>query len=272
MKHKAWSYAFFSTGKNVAEILLVIFLVLGLHWAWQGRLLPVLGAQALLGIISIFMLFRWKFVANSINWKHVKQIAWISSPFIFERLSIFVLNNSDRYFIEKFDLQGTHGVGLYSAGAQVASIINLVILSINSAYLPYLFQHISANNKPKAKRGTALYIACAGLMVVGVLLVIPLLFHYVIGKQFSEGSEYAYYLTGGNFMWAVYNAFIGYLLFYGKNRTIFFISLAGMIFSITMNFILVPRYGAYGAAITSITTYSFMAVICFSAAWKYFKS
>ncbi len=222
-------------------MLLIILLVIGLHWSWQGRLLPVVGAQALLGVVSIFMLHQWRFISNTINWKHVKHIAWISLPFIFERLSIFVLNNSDRYFIEKFDLQETHGVGLYSAGAQVASIINLIILSINSAYLPYLFQHISANNKARAKRGTALYIACAGVMVIGVLVIIPLLFKFVIGKQFSEGSMYAYYLTGGNFMWAIYNAFMGYLLFYGKNRTIFYISLAGMIFSITMNFILVPE-------------------------------
>jgi O-antigen/teichoic acid export membrane protein len=272
MKHKAWSFAFFSTGKNIAETVLTILLVIGLHWAWQGRLFSAVAAPAMLGIVSIFILYKWQFIGNSVNWTHVKQIAWISSPFIFERLSIFVLNNSDRYFIDRYDLNGTHGVGLYSAGAQVASIINLVILSINSAYLPYLFQHISANNKAKAKRGTGLYIIGAAVMVGAVFLGIPILFKYFIGKQFSDGSIYAYYLSGGNFMWAIYNAFVGYLLFYGKNRAIFYISLAGMIISLVLNYILVPRYGAYGAAITSIATYSFMAVICFRAAWKYFKS
>jgi O-antigen/teichoic acid export membrane protein len=72
-------------------------------------------------------------------------------------------------------------------------------------------------------------------------------------------------------MWGIYNAFLPYLLFHGKNRLILCLSLAGMIVSIVVNFFMVPGYGAYGAALTSIVTYTFMALLSIIYSWKYFK-
>jgi O-antigen/teichoic acid export membrane protein len=271
MKNNPWGFALFSTGKNLTEILLTIGLVIGLHWAWQGRLLPAAVAPVLFGILSIYILNRWHFLIKKIEWKQVQRIAWVSVPFIFDRLAVFVLGNSDKYFIDKYDLKGTDKVGLYSVGAQIAGIVFLVILSMNSAYQPYLFKNLAAGNKEKVKKGTWLYILAIALIVAGLFLGIPLLFHFFIGEKFHGAQVFAYYLTGGYFMWGVYNAFLGYLLFHGKNRMVLYLSLAGMIVSILLNFYMVPHYGAYGAAITSIVTYTFMAVLSILFAWKYFR-
>jgi O-antigen/teichoic acid export membrane protein len=272
MKNRPWWFAWFCTGRNIFEITLTLILVVGLHWAWQGRLLSAAVAPTLMGIISIYIVSKWQFISKSINWKQGARIAWVCIPFVFERLTIFVLGNSDKYFIDKFDLSGTEQVGLYSVGAQIASIINLVILSMNSAYLPYLYQNLADGHKERAKKGTGLYVIGAALMVGVLFLIIPLIFNFFIGHRFSQGRVFAYYLCSGSFMWAIYNAFLGYLLFHGKNRQIFFIALTGMLVSVLMNFILVPRYGAYGAAVTNIITYTFMAVISIRMSWRYFKS
>ncbi|MDP4261656.1 MAG: MATE family efflux transporter [Bacteroidota bacterium] len=271
MKNQPWGFAFFSLGRNVTEIILTIILVIGLQMTWRGRLLSATIAPAMLGLLSIYILNRWQFITRRIDWKQAWRIIWISAPFIFERLSVFVLGNSDKYFIDKFDLRGTDQVGLYSVAAQIASIIFLVILSMNSAYQPYLFQNLAANNREKVKKITWMYIGAAAIVVIGLFISIPILFHFFIGRRFWGAKIYAYYLSGGYFMWAVYNAFLGYLLFHGKNRLILYISISGMAVSVLLNFYMVPHYGAFGAAITSITTYTFLAAICIAAAWKYFK-
>jgi O-antigen/teichoic acid export membrane protein len=272
MKNKPWSFALFSTGKNLVEILLTIGLVIGLNWAWEGRVLSAALAPMLIGFVSIYLLTRWRLFTKMINWSQVRGIAWVSMPFIFERLTVFVLGNSDKYFIDKFDLKGTEQVGLYSVGAQIASIIFLVILSMNSAYQPYLFANIASGNKAKFKRATGLYILAATCIVGALFLGIPLLFSWFISARFSGAQQFAYYLSGGYFMWAVYNAFLGYLLFHAKNRLVLYISFCGMLFSVLCNFYMVPHFGALGAAITSILTYTFLAVTCLAFAWKYFKS
>jgi O-antigen/teichoic acid export membrane protein len=272
MKNKPWNFALFSTGKNIVEIVFTIGLVIGLGWAWEGRLLSAAVAPVLMGIFSIYILSRWHLFTNKISWSQVRGIAWVSLPFIFERLSVFVLGNSDKYFIDKFDLKGTEQVGLYSVGAQIASIIFLVILSMNSAYQPYLFQSIASGNKSRVKRATGLYILAAAVIVGALFIGIPILFNWFINVRFKGAQVFAYYLSGGYFMWAIYNAFLGYLLFHAKNRLILYISLSGMLVSVISNFYMVPHYGALGAAITSILTYTFLAVTCMGFAWKYFKS
>lgn len=269
-KNQPFKFAFFSVGKNVIEITLTIILVIGLHYTWKGRLLSAALAPALVGVISIYIFYRWKLITRNIEWEKVKQIFLLSSPFIFERLAVFVLGYSDKYFIEHFDMNGTREVGLYGLGSQVASIIYIVIMSMNSAYHPHLFKKISEGFNGKFHKTTGWYIAACAVVIAGVFIVIPFLFHFFIGHDFHDAQPYAYALGGGYFMWGVYNAFLGYLLYLQKNRQIFYISLAGMITSLTINSFAVPRFGAMGAAVTSGITYSLMAATCFLYARKYF--
>jgi O-antigen/teichoic acid export membrane protein len=271
IRNRPWGFVVFSLGKNVTEILLTIGLVIGLHWAWEGRLLAAILSPVALGLFSIYLFYSWRFIARKIDWKQVQRIAWVSVPFIFERLTIFVLANSDKYFIDKFDSKSTDQVGLYSVGAQIATIIGLIVLSLNSAYQPYIFQNLAKGNIGKAKKGTWMYIGGAGLLVGLVFLAIPFIFRFFIGDQFEGASIFAYYLCGGYFMWGVYNAFLAYLLFHGQNRLILYLSLAGMLTSILLNFIMVPRYGAYGAAVTSILAYTFLALLSIIYSRRYLR-
>ncbi len=269
-KNKPLQFAFFSVGKTLAEISLTVGLVIGLHWAWQGRLFSAAAAPVLLGIISIYLFKRWGLLSRKINWSITRRIFLLSLPFVFERLTVFVLGYSDRYFIDKFDLNGTKEVGLYALGSQLATIIYLVIISMNSAYQPHLFKKLSEGFKGKIHKTTVWYIGACAAAVVGLFIAIPVLFHFFIDNDYQDAKPYAYILCSGYFMWGIYNAFQAYLIYMEKNRQILFISLVGMITSLSLNISIVPRFGAEGAAIVSVITYSVMAVLSFLLVRKYF--
>ena len=268
--NKPYQFAFFSIGKNFAEISLTILFVIGLQLAWQGRLLSAAIAPFLLGTISIYLFSRWKLITKKIDWSATRQIFWLCIPFIFERLTVFVLGYSDRYFIDRYDLGGTKEVGLYGLASQLATIIFLVIVSLNSAYQPYLFKKMSEGFKRRIHKVTGLYIIACAVTVIGLFITMPLLFRFFIGKNYQEAKPYTYILCSGYFMWGIYNAFQAYLIYLNKSRTILLISVIGMATSLILNFILVPAIGAQGAAITSVITYSLMAIICFLFVNKYF--
>lgn len=271
-KSKPVQFAFFSIGKNALEVVLTIIFVIVLRLSWQGRLLSAFLAPALLAVFSFYLFYRWGLFIKGNNAENIKKIFLTSIPFIFERLSIFVMGYSDKYFINKFDHNGTAEVGLYGLASQLASIIYIVILSFNSAYHPHLFKKLADGFTGRIHKSTLLYIAATGLAVVGIFVSIPLLFKYFIGIRFHDAQFYAYILTGGYFLWGVYNAFVGYLLYLTKNRQIFYISVAGMVVSLSLNSLLVPLYGALGAAVTSVVTYFSMACFCFLYVRKYFLS
>lgn len=269
-KNKPWLFAGFSVGKNFTEMGITIGLVLGLAWSWEGRLSSAVLSSFLFLFLSAYFFFRWKLIGGNVNWKNVRSIFWISLPFVFERLSIFVLGYSDKYFIDKFDLNGTVEVGLYGLASQLASIMFLVMVSMNSAYQPHLFKQLAEGHKGKFHKSTWLYIAACAICGGGLFIAFPILFKYFIGAKFYGAISYAYILTGGYFMWGIYNAFLAYLIYLGKNRQILYISLIGMGSSLLMNALMVPRFGAEGAAITSIAIYSLMGLICFLYTRKYF--
>jgi O-antigen/teichoic acid export membrane protein len=269
-KNKPVQFAFFSVGKNIAEIALTAGLVIGLGWAWQGRILSAALAPVLLGMISIYLFYRWRLVKKKVDWSNTRRIFLLCLPFVFERLAIFVMGYSDKYFIDRYDLNGTKEVGLYGLGSQLATIVYLVIISMNSAYLPHLFKRLSEGFKGKFHKTTGWYIGACAVTVAGMFIAIPVLFRFFIGIDFRDAKPYAYLLCSGYFMWGIYNAFLGYLIYLEKNRQILFISLFGMVTSLSLNILLVQRFGAHGAAIASILTYSVMAITCFLLVRKYF--
>jgi O-antigen/teichoic acid export membrane protein len=269
-KNRPVQFAFFSVGKNLAEIAITIGLVVGLHWTWQGRLLSAAVAPVLLGVISIYLFYNWGLIAKKVDWLITRRIFLLSLPFVFERLAVFVLGYSDRYFIDKFDVNGTKQVGLYGLGSQLATIIYLVIISMNSAYQPHLFKKLAEGFKGKIHKTTTWYIGACAITVAGMYIAIPVLFHFFIGNNYRDAKPYAYILCSGYFMWGIYNAFLGYLIYLEKNRQILFISLFGMIASLSLNITMVPRFGAQGAAIASVITYSVMAITCYLLVRKYF--
>ena len=271
-KNKPFQFAFFSVGKNVGEILLTVGLVIGLHWAWQGRLLSAALAPVFLGVLSIYLFYRWRLVGKTINWSATRRIFLLCLPFVFERLAVFVLGYSDKYFIDRFDLNGTREVGLYALGSQLATIIYLVVISMNSAYQPHLFKKLSEGFKGKIHKTTIWYIGACAVTMAGMFIAIPFLFRFFIGTDFQDAKPYAYLLCSGYFMWGIYNSFQAYLIYLEKNRQILLISLLGMLTSLSLNIVMVPRFGAQGAAFASIITYSVMAITCFLLVRKYFLS
>jgi O-antigen/teichoic acid export membrane protein len=224
----------------------------------------------LFGIISVYLFYRWRLVKKVKDWATTRRIFLLCLPFVFERLAVFVLGYSDKYFIDQYDLNGTNEVGLYGLGSQLGTIIYLVIISMNSAYLPHLFKRLSEGFKGKIHKTTGWYIGACAATLAAMFVAIPLLFRFFIGSLFQDAQPYAYMLCTGYFMWGIYNAFLGYLIYLEKNRLILFISLLGMLCSLSLNVVMVPKFGARGAAITSIVTYSVMAIVCFFLVRKYF--
>ncbi len=269
-RNQAIQFAIFSAGKNLLEISLTVLFVIGLRQGLEGRLASAAIAPAFFAIFSVYIFFRWKLIRSGIDWKQVRNILLLSLPFVFERLALFVLGNSDRYFINEYDPLQKTGVGYYGLGSQLATTINLVILSMTSAYHPYLFKRLAEGFKGAIHRSTVYFIIACAVAVGGLFIATPFVFSWFISPEYQPAQKFVYLLSTGYFMWGVYNAMLGYLLYTEKNRQIFYISLIGMIASITLNFLIVPRLGAFGAAITSIITYSIMALTCFLFVRKYF--
>ncbi|MDP9230814.1 MAG: oligosaccharide flippase family protein [Bacteroidota bacterium] len=269
-KERPFLFAAFSISKNIFEIGLTILLVVGLGYKWQGRLGSSLLSLIIASVVIIFIIRQWKLYTATIDKKIIATILVAGLPFIPERLAIFVLGYSDRFFIDHYN--GIAEVGYYGVGAQLAVIITLSIVALNNTFYPQLYKALSPKEieYKQVKKITGAFIGLSLLITVSVLVSIPFIFKYFIGPVFQPGMKYAVYLTVGLFFWAIYNVFIVFLLNLKKNKLIMYISLLGMILSLLANFLNIRNFGALGAAYTSILVYFSMAAITIFFVHKYY--
>jgi O-antigen/teichoic acid export membrane protein len=264
-------FSLYSISKNIVEIALTILFVVMLSLKWQGRLSSSIAVLCLMLAVAIFLVKRWKLYTGVFNKDAIKKIFITGLPFVPERLAIFVLGFSDRFFINFYE--GTGDVGLYSAGAQIAMIVSMGTLTLSNVFYPTIYKSLAQTEVDYAKlrKIILVYIGIASFIALSVILATPLFFKYFIGPRFNPGKQYAIFLTIGLFFWAVYNVFIAFLLSLRKNNLIMSISIFGMIVSLSINLFFVRWFGALGATYTSMIVHFIMAVTTIYFVNKYYS-
>lgn len=257
---KPVAFVLFSVCRTIVEIGLAVLLVVRFSMGWSGRLYAAIVASSIILIFLLVVfykkgLLRW----SGFNRKTSKEVLLHSLPFVPERLSIFFLTAADRFFIERYS--STEQVGLYNMAYNVASLVMMVIMSLSAVYVPMVYQALADNNRKKAYKTALVNILVCLFFCLGMMLVIPIFFHFIIDHKFMPGISYAYYLTGCMFFWAVAQAFYPFLMFYKKNNLIMLFAMAGTGVSILLNFLLTPKLEAWGAVIASGASYFTIAAL-----------
>jgi O-antigen/teichoic acid export membrane protein len=260
-KEQYFLFAGFSIGKNVLEIGLTLLLVIGLGYNWTGRLGSYFITLVLSGLVILVIVSKWRLLSQQVDKRTIGAILLAGLPFIPERLALFTMGYSDRFFIDHFE--GTADVGYYSAGAQLAMVVNLSVLTLNNTFYPKLFRGLSkyVPDKKEIRRVIWMYVGLSCFITLAVIGVVPFFFRYFIGPNFQPGKIYAIYLAIGFFFWSVYNVFLAFLLNRRLNKLIMRISLFGMVLSLAANFITVRNFGALGATYTNMFVYFSMAAV-----------
>ncbi len=260
-KERHFLFAGYSIGKNLLEISLTIFFVVLLGWSWEGRLGGSLIAVIVAGAAAFFLFRRWGFLSREFDMQEIRPIIRQGFPFIPERVAIFFMVYSDRFFIDYF--QGVDDVGLYSAGAQIAVILNLICHSLNSTFYPFFYKRLALDELDYhgLRKGMVAFAGIAFVTMGGLIAITPLIFKYFIGPAFQPGQKYAIYLIIAFFFWSIYSMLLPFLLIKKKNSLIMYISIIGMLASIGLNFFNVKHFGALGATYTSIIVFALMCLM-----------
>lgn len=260
-KEKHFLFAGYSIGKNILEISLAIFFIVFLGWNWQGRIAGSFITVIVTIVFAFYLFYKWGFLTREINLNRIKAIFQEGLPFIPERLAVFFMMYSDRFFINHYE--GVDDVGFYSAGAQIAVILNLICHSLNSTFYPYFYKRLAKENLdyPGLRKGMFAFGGISAGTMVALIAITPIIFQYFVGSTFRPGQQYAVYLIVAFFFWAIYNMLLPFLLIKKKNRTVMMISIAGMLLSILLNFYNVKHFGALGATYTSIIVFATMSLL-----------
>jgi O-antigen/teichoic acid export membrane protein len=270
-REKHFLFAGFSISKSLFEVSLAILFIVFMGWGWQGRIAGSFITLISSCVFAFFLFRKWGFLTTDIRLSEIKPVFKYGLPFIPERLAVFFMFYSDRFFIDYYE--GTADVGFYSAGAQIAVILNLVCHSLNSTFYPYFYKRLAKDKPdyPGLRKGILAFGGIATITMLGLIAITPLIFKYFVGDAFKPGQKYAIYLVISFFFWAIYNMLLPFLLNKKKGKLIMSISIVGMLLSIGLNFYNVRHFGALGAAYTSIAVFATMCLLTLYSVHKIYN-
>jgi PST family polysaccharide transporter len=156
-------------------------------------------------------------------------------------------------------LSNDHTVGIYSAATRISEIWYFIPMAVTTAVLPVLVQlrekDTSAYHARLAQlfRGFALVSVCVSVIVT---LTAGNLVSLLYGPAYQDAAPVL-----ALHVWASIAVFMGvvsdrYLVIEQLQKLAFSKALVGMVSNVALNLLLIPAYGAVGAAVATLISYS----------------
>lgn len=244
----------------IVQITLMIILITKYHLKQDGYLLGILITNITF-IPIIFFLLR-KQITFTLKIEYIKESLNYSLPIIPVDLIGNVNRLVDRYYILLFI--GLSGVGIYYIGLQIAGMIYLIALAINSAYTPMFFKKyedsINDDYQDIYKLADLIVFAMGAIATIFIVLS-PLLLN-LFDKAYEDASDVILYLGFTGALTSVYFLNTNVLSLKPKLVKLKTVGIIfGAMINVVLGYFLTKHYGIEGAAISTLIGFTITTLI-----------
>ena len=182
----------------------------------------------------------------------------------------WIMNSSDRIMIS--NMVSTSANGIYAVSYKLPTLISTIISIFNQAWLFSAIKEMKS--KDKNEYTNKIYKMLYTISIIsglGLIMTTKIFMKYYVSKEFYEAWKYMNFLTIGvifqslaTFLSTSYNV-------YKDNKGFLYSGVAGAILNIILNFILIPKFKIYGAAIATCLSYIMVFIYRYFDTKKYIK-
>jgi O-antigen/teichoic acid export membrane protein len=230
----------------VVSLSVTVLLVLGFNLGVRGFILgqtagTVVGFLASLG-------FSWRRYRHSFSWKLLRAMLNFSLPLVPSSLLVLTWTYVDRLFISNYLTIGD--LGIYGIGVRFASVASMIVLSINLALTPLIYANYRKQETPaRISQLASLFFLTMCLLLAGASLFSKEILVIMTTEQFYGAAGVIPFLMAGALLSQMYDFAPGVFIA-KKTHLILFTNVLACFLSVGLNFLLVPRLGILGAAIS----------------------
>lgn len=246
----------------ISNIVLIIYFKEGIEAIYYCSII-----SALVTLIAGFIMTK-NYLTVNISIVKIKELFTYGGKFIFIGIFLILIDMSDRFFLKYFFNEGM--VGIYWANYRLATVMSLVISAFRFSWTPYFLNLKENPENRKVISSVFTYFVFAGLLL---FLFISLTIKQITGfKIFGFNLLDENYWSGLGIIPVILIAYLFSGIYsvlnaapFLKNKTgsLLAISFSGFIINTALNFLLIPVYDIYGAAIATMLTYLLMSLIIF---------
>lgn len=186
--------------------------------------------------------------------------AW---PLLFSGLSTIIYMRIDQLLLRS--LSGERELGLYSAMLPFSQAWHFIATTICASATPLLV-NLHAQEPAAFKRRMAdlftLMFWSSSLICITMFFAARPLVAWLLGEEYQGSAQVLALHVFSNIPVFLGVAQARYLSIIGNTHAILIQALCGMTASVILNLLLIPRYGAMGAAASGVGAYLISAVLC----------
>jgi O-antigen/teichoic acid export membrane protein len=230
---------------------------------------------------GVTLLLLWKeFTSFSFVWngKLIREMLIYTAPLVIVGFGGMINETIDRFMITSMypgtSEEARSANGIYSANAKLAIIITLFITAFRMGAEPFFFKQAKEENAQRTyARVMKFFVIACCLCFLSVMLFLDI-WKYFMGvrkhPEYLEGLKIVPLLMLDKiFLGIYYNLSIWYKLT-NKNLMAAYLTVAGAVLTIGINWLLIPRIGYVGCAIASFVCYGFMMTASYILGQKYY--
>lgn len=258
--------------KSIVIFLLAISLIY-LGFGVEGILLATVFGL----VVAIFFSRN---IWSEVPWFYIdkcycRKLFTYGAPLMVTYLLIFIIDASDRFFIER--MVGIDAVGIYSAAYEMSQYsIGTLTSVVHLAALPLVINAYSDKGVTGAceqlKKTFMFILAVAAPVSAGIAITAPEIAHTMIGKVFSiEAAKIIPWVAFAMFLNAMKSFYFDYAFQLAKSTRIqMYIVFVSALVNIVFNYILISNYGGIGAAISTVIAFFVSLILSYFMGKKVF--
>lgn len=184
-----------------------------------------------------------------------------SFPLFLSSVVVILYLKIDIIFLRHFT--ALEEVGYYAAAARISEMLYAAPVALSTVFFPLILKEINNNigyNFNRTRLYAIVFYLCL-LLSIFCSLFSPIIIRTIYGNSFVETSQ----------IFAIHSIsilFIGFLTSSSKEliaknqyKLIFYRDLTGLFSNLFLNIVLIPKYGALGAAFSTLISYFFASVL-----------
>lgn len=241
---------------SFTSVIISIFLLNKLDNDFLSRMIGLVIPYSLATIFCISVIY--KNGKSLINKNYLYFTISVSFPLIFHSLGNQILNQLDRVMIGKF--LTVKDIALYSFGYSLGLIIQVVLMSLNTVWVPWFFE--SRKNKlSNLKSVIEVYLKLGLFLTIGYLTVSSEVINIMGGIKYSASIYFTPMIILSYFFVFLYTFPVNIQFYYANTKYIPVGTIIAAVVNFLLNFLLIPIMGIYGSAVATVISYLVLLVL-----------
>lgn len=287
-QRRAWRFAGIRLTNIAVNIGLNIFFLIICPWLWENApgwiawfyvtdfgigyifLANLISSCLTLVMMLPDMKVKWKF--NPMLWREMLRYSY---PLLILGIAGIMNQTIDKIlFPILFPDKATamDQLGIYGANYKIAIVMVMFIQAFRFAYEPYIFARSRDKGEDRLQSyrdAMRWFVIFAMVIFLGVMFYMDILRHFIASSYFGGLKVVPVIMMAEFFFGVFFNLSLWYKL---TDKTLWgmWLSLFGLAVTVTMNVVLVPKFGYMGCAWAALSCYGLMmAASYFLGRWKY---